>query len=216
MFYASYSYHSMFRYLFFFFKQKTAYEMLRSLVGSEMCIRDRSIDVASRPHPRMLGRALAQQFREGVDPTTKEDAADINTAVYSGVIAAASSSVRAAAHLSDRKGCLESVASNIAVSVDLWARTEELISTSTEEPQRKQSRVEKPSLTVSSNTSGGGGESLLRPVEMLRHCKYLFGTGKARRCLLYTSDAADEEDSVDLGGRRIIKKKKNTTIHIFT
>src|SRR5665648_1277260 len=26
------------------------------------------------------------------------------------------------------------------------------------------------------------------------------------RCLLYTSDAADEEDSVDLGGRRIIKK----------
>eukprot|EP00658_Telonema_sp_P-2_P039271 TRINITY_DN280_c0_g1_i1.p1 TRINITY_DN280_c0_g1~~TRINITY_DN280_c0_g1_i1.p1 ORF type:complete len:112 (+),score=38.64 TRINITY_DN280_c0_g1_i1:41-376(+) len=31
-------------------------------------------------------------------------------------------------------------------------------------------------------------------------------------CLLYTSDAADEEDSVDLGGRRIIKKKKNKTI----
>eukprot|EP00658_Telonema_sp_P-2_P075501 TRINITY_DN65082_c0_g1_i1.p1 TRINITY_DN65082_c0_g1~~TRINITY_DN65082_c0_g1_i1.p1 ORF type:complete len:127 (+),score=28.64 TRINITY_DN65082_c0_g1_i1:213-593(+) len=28
-------------------------------------------------------------------------------------------------------------------------------------------------------------------------------------CLLYTSDAADEEDSVDLGGRRIIKKKKH-------
>ena len=27
-------------------------------------------------------------------------------------------------------------------------------------------------------------------------------------CLLYTSDAADEEDSVDLGGRRLIKKKK--------
>ena len=29
-----------------------------------------------------------------------------------------------------------------------------------------------------------------------------------RCCLLYTSDAADEEDSVDLGGRRIIKKKR--------
>src|SRR5665648_1298566 len=29
-----------------------------------------------------------------------------------------------------------------------------------------------------------------------------------QNCLLYTSDAADEEDSVDLGGRRIIKKKK--------
>ena len=32
------------------------------------------------------------------------------------------------------------------------------------------------------------------------HCSY--------PCLLYTSDAADERSSVDLGGRRIIKKKK--------
>ena len=32
--------------------------------------------------------------------------------------------------------------------------------------------------------------------------------GDARSCLLYTSDAADERSSVDLGGRRIIKKKK--------
>ena len=31
----------------------------------------------------------------------------------------------------------------------------------------------------------------------------------ARTCLLYTSDAADERSSVDLGGRRIIKKKNN-------
>ena len=29
-------------------------------------------------------------------------------------------------------------------------------------------------------------------------------------CLLYTSDAADERSSVDLGGRRIIKKKNKT------
>ena len=32
--------------------------------------------------------------------------------------------------------------------------------------------------------------------------------GVLRACLLYTSDAADERSSVDLGGRRIIKKKK--------
>ena len=32
-------------------------------------------------------------------------------------------------------------------------------------------------------------------------------------CLLYTSDAADERSSVDLGGRRIIKKKnKHLTV----
>ena len=33
-------------------------------------------------------------------------------------------------------------------------------------------------------------------------------------CLLYTSDAADDLLCVDLGGRRIIKKTKNTIITI--
>ena len=33
------------------------------------------------------------------------------------------------------------------------------------------------------------------------------GLMMASICLLYTSDAADERSSVDLGGRRIIKKK---------
>ena len=33
-------------------------------------------------------------------------------------------------------------------------------------------------------------------------------------CLLYTSDAADERSSVDLGGRRIIKKKQTNTLYI--
>ena len=32
--------------------------------------------------------------------------------------------------------------------------------------------------------------------------------GQTVNCLLYTSDAADEEDSVEFGGRRILKKKK--------
>ena len=35
--------------------------------------------------------------------------------------------------------------------------------------------------------------------------------GRFQRCLLYTSDAADERSSVDLGGRRIIKKKNKDT-----
>ena len=37
--------------------------------------------------------------------------------------------------------------------------------------------------------------------------------GRLRLCLLYTSDAADERSSVDLGGRRIIKKKKESAPH---
>mgnify|MGYP003381690064 CR=1 FL=1 len=35
-------------------------------------------------------------------------------------------------------------------------------------------------------------------------------TVRSYNCLLYTSDAADERSSVDLGGRRIIKKKQST------
>ena len=33
-------------------------------------------------------------------------------------------------------------------------------------------------------------------------------------CLLYTSDAADERSSVDLGGRRIIKKKNSQVVKL--
>ena len=32
-------------------------------------------------------------------------------------------------------------------------------------------------------------------------------------CLLYTSDAADEEDSVDICGRRLNKKNKKKQTH---
>ena len=42
----------------------------------------------------------------------------------------------------------------------------------------------------------------------VNHNGYAFQT-----CLLYTSDAADERSSVDLGGRRIIKKKKMKKYH---
>ena len=37
----------------------------------------------------------------------------------------------------------------------------------------------------------------------------IYGT-RFEVCLLYTSDAADERSSVDLGGRRLIKKKQHT------
>ena len=40
-----------------------------------------------------------------------------------------------------------------------------------------------------------------------------FSTTTNYVCHLYTSDAADERSSVDLGGRRIIKKKKKKNIY---
>ena len=46
----------------------------------------------------------------------------------------------------------------------------------------------------------GGGAKLTMLAFLMKAC--------VKGCLLYTSDAADERSSVDLGGRRIIKKKK--------
>eukprot|EP00658_Telonema_sp_P-2_P070144 TRINITY_DN59747_c0_g1_i2.p1 TRINITY_DN59747_c0_g1~~TRINITY_DN59747_c0_g1_i2.p1 ORF type:complete len:125 (-),score=45.16 TRINITY_DN59747_c0_g1_i2:200-574(-) len=46
---------------FFFFKQKTAYEMLRSLVGSEMCIRDRTGEELGQTASSLGSSVEAQQ-----------------------------------------------------------------------------------------------------------------------------------------------------------
>ena len=55
------------------------------------------------------------------------------------------------------------------------------------------------------------GFTNLNKLLFLSHTKG-FRSGESRiTCLLYTSDAADERSSVDLGGRRIIKKKQTET-----
>ena len=61
----------------------------------------------------------------------------------------------------------------------------------------------------------GGVVLTLDDVTDLARAQRVFAWGEMARqvaheinCLLYTSDAADERSSVDLGGRRIIKKKK--------
>ena len=60
------------------------------------------------------------------------------------------------------------------------------------------------------------GENLANFFNCLSAKKFTIGIGNDLHdtkinaqyiCLLYTSDAADERSSVDLGGRRIIKKK---------
>ena len=57
------------------------------------------------------------------------------------------------------------------------------------------------------------GLQILNPTIFLPACLIICAVIS---CLLYTSDAADEEDSVDLGGRRIIKKKKKKKISHHT
>ena len=60
-----------------------------------------------------------------------------------------------------------------------------------------------------------GGQSVTRHIGTAKRCLGLLDRQRddqSAPCLLYTSDAADERSSVDLGGRRIIKKK-NTQQH---
>ena len=52
--------------------------------------------------------------------------------------------------------------------------------------------------------SEGGGK---KAIDKLHEKGKLHARERIKFCLLYTSDAADERSSVDLGGRRIIKKK---------
>ena len=48
---------------------------------------------------------------------------------------------------------------------------------------------------------------MIEPGPTLATVRFRFAV--SQNCLLYTSDAADERSSVDLGGRRIIKKTQN-------
>eukprot|EP00658_Telonema_sp_P-2_P036160 TRINITY_DN26209_c0_g1_i1.p1 TRINITY_DN26209_c0_g1~~TRINITY_DN26209_c0_g1_i1.p1 ORF type:complete len:168 (+),score=33.80 TRINITY_DN26209_c0_g1_i1:13-516(+) len=119
--------------VFFFFKQKTAYEMLRSLVGSEMCIRD-------SPNPKP---SLNPNPNPNPDPNSNPN------------------------------------------------------------PNPIQNPKPKPKTPNPDprGTAANGAQTLSLESVARSKCAERFV------CLLYTSDAADEEDSVDLGGRRLIKKK---------
>ena len=55
---------------------------------------------------------------------------------------------------------------------------------------------------------GAAGIKLCQAVYFDEH-GFQFHVFQGQDCLLYTSDAADERSSVDLGGRRIINKKNN-------
>src|SRR5664280_3848223 len=75
----------------------------------------------------------------------------------------------------------------------------------------------KPTATATANNSASSQLPLVTPLitntrgaitrmnPSINQVKRVMPLSKLVSCLLYTSDAADEEDSVDLGGRRIIK-----------
>ena len=61
----------------------------------------------------------------------------------------------------------------------------------------------------------GGGHTFVIDLDLVVAAAWQQGGSEGKHgeqaCLLYTSDAADERSSVDLGGRRIIKKQTDET-----
>ena len=68
------------------------------------------------------------------------------------------------------------------------------------------------------NRHPGGEEQtihLLKSIELKKGLKAL-DLGAGEGCLLYTSDAADERSSVDLGGRPPITKQNRSQHHTYS
>src|SRR5428012_11916 len=66
--------------IFFFVKQKTAYEIMPSLVGSEMCIRDRPAATANAKNTGTA--ALSVSFVNATQPTTGNYTLSFNGSAY--------------------------------------------------------------------------------------------------------------------------------------
>eukprot|EP00658_Telonema_sp_P-2_P034140 TRINITY_DN24949_c0_g1_i1.p1 TRINITY_DN24949_c0_g1~~TRINITY_DN24949_c0_g1_i1.p1 ORF type:complete len:194 (-),score=56.17 TRINITY_DN24949_c0_g1_i1:32-529(-) len=149
--------------------------MLRSLVGSEMCIRDRGWNPT---------RSTRSGYRRTQQETPQPGA------------------TRGGAPVGGR--------------VDWEARAQWFysnISSELEADQQVQQELQEAAEMQSGGLDRGGWWQMAEMMQaelayQQEREKQAIDDPKNKSCLLYTSDAADEEDSVDLGGRRIIKKKK--------
>eukprot|EP00658_Telonema_sp_P-2_P060099 TRINITY_DN49121_c0_g1_i2.p1 TRINITY_DN49121_c0_g1~~TRINITY_DN49121_c0_g1_i2.p1 ORF type:complete len:302 (+),score=73.88 TRINITY_DN49121_c0_g1_i2:91-996(+) len=274
-------------FFFFFFKQKTAYEMLRSLVGSEMCIRDRLMAIgrelrgfetdgwdqlwddmvrrrdavaswanklvqvvcgvllSCREHLRAAEEASRRVTPESlvvlvVRPGRLEEQLDKLRALQGALAAVPPGGidpVHAAefarmheetsglllGYTNNLLGIVEDLVQNLGDSCvdscrvplhlsELWRHlTHTLLAPRLQESELIWNLLER------CGWNDQRVKNLNDQVRAALQTTSLNCTAVApspeyrtimRSCLLYTSDAADEEDSVDLGGRRILKKKK--------
>eukprot|EP00658_Telonema_sp_P-2_P036706 TRINITY_DN26495_c0_g1_i1.p1 TRINITY_DN26495_c0_g1~~TRINITY_DN26495_c0_g1_i1.p1 ORF type:complete len:202 (+),score=57.87 TRINITY_DN26495_c0_g1_i1:80-685(+) len=189
--------------LFFFFKQKTAYEMLRSLVGSEMCIRDRyqrRVRGALQP----MGNCVNPDQQAGPDPGPR-----LWLQVWSGgfvcYFGAMTAAQRDAVIQTHERNTVDPDQNpthrDLEMSTLMWVSApgfrDAIAGVQHGSRLPMSQRVSLPEFREGERCSSWFNE---------RWCASW--ASHPTTCLLYTSDAADEEDSVDLGGRRIIKKKK--------
>eukprot|EP00658_Telonema_sp_P-2_P042189 TRINITY_DN30258_c0_g1_i3.p1 TRINITY_DN30258_c0_g1~~TRINITY_DN30258_c0_g1_i3.p1 ORF type:complete len:208 (+),score=62.18 TRINITY_DN30258_c0_g1_i3:27-650(+) len=185
---------------FFFFKQKTAYEMLRSLVGSEMCIRDRGTPVWIRISEVEWRRAMVVCPLSAGRWSVRGDESRTSRNKF---------------EVFEEDMCFRSENEHELMANNLSALQDVTV------PQVVNALIQRYSR---GRFATWGGDALVmvvpqKPQPALTpndHQKFKAWNesmpphilAMGANCLLYTSDAADEEDSVDLGGRRSIKKKK--------
>eukprot|EP00831_Metopus_contortus_P082504 TRINITY_DN8938_c0_g1_i2.p3 TRINITY_DN8938_c0_g1~~TRINITY_DN8938_c0_g1_i2.p3 ORF type:complete len:184 (+),score=79.14 TRINITY_DN8938_c0_g1_i2:153-704(+) len=165
--------------------------MQRGLVGSEMCIRDRStwvrsLNLLANPVTDAAGGSMKKEMLIVFDVMklkriNKEDvtAEDIKEAA-------------------DEKKERERQAEEARLEAERLAKEKE--------EQEKKEREEAEEKEREEAEAKAKEEAEAKAKE----------EAEAKACLLYTSDAADDTPCVDLGGRRIIKKKKQLTSGLKT
>eukprot|EP00658_Telonema_sp_P-2_P071530 TRINITY_DN6077_c0_g1_i1.p1 TRINITY_DN6077_c0_g1~~TRINITY_DN6077_c0_g1_i1.p1 ORF type:complete len:263 (-),score=89.02 TRINITY_DN6077_c0_g1_i1:26-814(-) len=238
---------------FFFFKQKTAYEMLRSLVGSEMCIRDRRPPPPTNPHKipskftvdpaATLDQTLTAAFGDTtrsfgphVSPLCCAPAHFTITKPLQGTRIPGTShyvpsrATSEAPHLPSTPGIRRNLTTtntqaeengNAAIRSGNFRQAVRYYSQALADDPRNPNLFRNRAAAYAQLANFQAAlKDADKVCQLMPHNRkalirrkavedYMQSFAQCTPCLLYTSDAADEEDSVDLGGRRIIKKKKN-------
>ena len=202
---------------FFFFKQKTAYEIMPSLVGSEMCIRDRAYRIVDFKRNKDGIPAVVERLE--YDPNRSANIALVlykdgerryilapkglkaGDQIQSGVDAA----IKAGNTLPMRNIPVGSTVHNVEMKPGKGGQLARSAGTYVQIVARDGAYVTLRLRSGEMRKVEADCRATLGEVGNAEHMLRVLG--KAGACLLYTSDAADDLLCVDLGGRRVIKKK---------
>eukprot|EP00658_Telonema_sp_P-2_P024789 TRINITY_DN1997_c0_g1_i16.p1 TRINITY_DN1997_c0_g1~~TRINITY_DN1997_c0_g1_i16.p1 ORF type:complete len:239 (+),score=103.74 TRINITY_DN1997_c0_g1_i16:76-717(+) len=200
--------------------------MLRSLVGSEMCIRDSFACSAEEVHLWLtnLPRSLLPTFLQLLNTMLQQSLSKVADRVAEAMTGAKYGILHQAAQglitryrekiVQKEEAGKKQVATTCTWQQDLndhiSAFEQFLVKIEKKWDGRNDSYATFRNIAspLELNPVGEGSAVEAAKLDSAGSSQLLYPVLCVDTCLLYTSDAADEEDSVDLGGRRIIKKKK--------
>eukprot|EP00658_Telonema_sp_P-2_P005864 TRINITY_DN12210_c0_g1_i3.p1 TRINITY_DN12210_c0_g1~~TRINITY_DN12210_c0_g1_i3.p1 ORF type:complete len:242 (+),score=73.74 TRINITY_DN12210_c0_g1_i3:88-726(+) len=204
--------------------------MLRSLVGSEMCIRDsinaeyggNGAQLAHHHHPQSImdeddmfpmddGAAIPDPADAAFEAQSKEEPSGVPAAWCVSNLKSWQMDQIASGNIEECRAALEAGIIESEAKKGGKPRKERpffYVTTLGEPPEMESEPFTSMNFTAFPAYCDATAVASLAVLEGVRALE--IRRTKTVPCLLYTSDAADEEDSVDLGGRRIIKKKKKS------